>query len=255
MEVLRFQLSGKNAMFKKPHVNSYYYFTYGMLHKVALMGIFGAVLGYQGYGSVMAAENGNICFGDREKPPEFYQRLKEIQVGIEPLNKKGYIPKKIQVFNNSVGYASREQGGNLIINEQWLENPSWNIYVLLKDKESEKIAEYIMSQKSIYIPYLGKNDHFADILQTEILEAEKISSCVSLESLFLKKHVEFALMEEDEEEEEEYIPVFKYAEALPVELDEENWMYHSELFVFTNAKLKKYDGVVYRVHHKNIAFY
>ena len=41
MEVLRFSLSGKTAFFKKPEVNTYYYFTYGNIHKVALLGIFG----------------------------------------------------------------------------------------------------------------------------------------------------------------------------------------------------------------------
>lgn len=49
MEILRFRLSGKNAFFKKPEVNSYVYFTYGNIHKVALLGMFGAILGYGGY--------------------------------------------------------------------------------------------------------------------------------------------------------------------------------------------------------------
>ena len=49
MDILRFTLSGKQAFFKKPEVNSYYYFTYGNIHKVALLGIFGAILGYGGY--------------------------------------------------------------------------------------------------------------------------------------------------------------------------------------------------------------
>ena len=49
MKAIRFTLSGKNAFFKKPEVNSYYYFSYGQIHKVALLGIFGAILGYGGY--------------------------------------------------------------------------------------------------------------------------------------------------------------------------------------------------------------
>lgn len=39
----------KNAFFKKPEVNTYCYFTYGNIHKVALLGMFGAILGYGGY--------------------------------------------------------------------------------------------------------------------------------------------------------------------------------------------------------------
>ena len=49
MKVLCFTLSGRTAFFKKPEVNSYVYFTYGNIHKIALLGIFGAILGYGGH--------------------------------------------------------------------------------------------------------------------------------------------------------------------------------------------------------------
>ena len=49
MEVCKVTLKGRTAFFKKPDVNSYYYFTYGQIHKVVLLGIFGAILGYSGY--------------------------------------------------------------------------------------------------------------------------------------------------------------------------------------------------------------
>ena len=49
MKAVKFVLSGKNAFFKKPEVNTYYYFTFGQIHKVALLGMFGAILGYDGY--------------------------------------------------------------------------------------------------------------------------------------------------------------------------------------------------------------
>ena len=44
--------------------------------------------------------------------PEFYDKLKDIKISISP-NNEGYFEKKVQVFNNSVGYASKEQGGSL----------------------------------------------------------------------------------------------------------------------------------------------
>ena len=64
MEILRFTLSGRHAFFKKPEVNSYCYFTYGNIHKVALLGIFGAILGYGGYTQMQSLErrkNGLHC--------------------------------------------------------------------------------------------------------------------------------------------------------------------------------------------------
>ena len=49
MKALKFTLSGNTAFFKVPSVNSNCYFTYGNIHKPALLGIFGAILGYSGY--------------------------------------------------------------------------------------------------------------------------------------------------------------------------------------------------------------
>ena len=57
MQALKFRLKGKHAFFKIPAVNSYYYFTYAQIHKVALLGIFGAILGYDGSAD---AERGSI---------------------------------------------------------------------------------------------------------------------------------------------------------------------------------------------------
>ena len=51
METVKFTLSGQTAFFKKPDVNEYCYFTYGHIHKVALLGILGAIVGYTGYGT------------------------------------------------------------------------------------------------------------------------------------------------------------------------------------------------------------
>lgn len=50
MRALKFTLSGKNAFFKKPEVNAYFYFTYGQIHRVALLGILGAIVGNKDYG-------------------------------------------------------------------------------------------------------------------------------------------------------------------------------------------------------------
>lgn len=66
MRALKFTLSGKNAFFKKPEVNAYFYFTYGQIHRVALLGILGAIVGYKGYG----------CTGTY---PEFYEKLKDLK--------------------------------------------------------------------------------------------------------------------------------------------------------------------------------
>ena len=64
MEILKFTLKGKTAFFKMPDVNSYVYFSYGNIHKPALLGIFGAVMGYKGYNHQ-----------GKEDYPEYYEKL------------------------------------------------------------------------------------------------------------------------------------------------------------------------------------
>ena len=104
MQALTFTLSGETAFFRQPDVNAYLYFTYGHIHKVALLGMFGAILGLDGYNQMKKGQ----------KYPEFYEALKDLRISIRPLVNHGLFLKKIYSFNNSVGYASFEKGGNLI---------------------------------------------------------------------------------------------------------------------------------------------
>lgn len=241
MEILKFTLKGKNAFFKMPEVNTYFYFTYGNIHKVALMGIFGAILGYKGYGQLTKDD----------KYPEFYERLKDIQISIVPKKgSKGYILKKIQNFNNSVGYASQEQGGNLIVSQQWLENPWWEIYVKIDSTEAEAIRDAILKKTCVYMPYLGSNDHPADICDAEVVAGELIKDqeITRLDSLFPCREVE--LDYEDDE-----ITAYKYVEYLPVALKEQTHMYCLEKFYATNIPVLRHDCDVYRGDGKNIVFY
>ncbi len=281
MKALKFKLSGKTAFFKKPEVNSYFYFTYGNIHKVSLLGMFGAILGYGGYNQHRYMSD-NIK-GYKESYPEFYSKLNKLKVSIEPLNEKAYIPKKVQFFNNSVGYASQEMGGNLIVKEQWLENPKWNIYILIDNEEANKLCDYIVNYKSIYQPYLGKNDHYANITDIELYVCDYIVNYKSIyqpylgkndhyanitdielydnikctcddvskiHSLCPKKYIEFD-MEDDEEED-----LFKYSERLPVALNEITNMYELESFVFSNMCIDSITARdIYEIDEKNIVFF
>lgn len=235
MEVLKFNLSGKTAFFKIPDVNTYTYFSYGHIHKVAILGILGAILGYKGYNQQ----------DDKDKFPEFYEKLKNIKIGIIPLGKYGSFSKKIQCFNNSVGYASYEEGGNLIVKEQWLEDVSWDIYISLDDfsydskilEITKELKERFVEKRFIYNIYLGKNDHVANITDVKILKAKDIKeSEIVVDSLFFKG--------EGVEAEEEF-PLekimgesdFWYEEGLPTEVEETSNQYISSVFIYTNKKM------------------
>lgn len=234
MEVLKFILKGKTAFFKNPEVNTYYYFTYGNIHKPALLGIFGAILGYKGYEA------------QYDVFPEYYTKLKNLQVSIVPNKENGHFYRKMQYFNNSVGYASQEQGGNLIVKEQWLENPEWTIYVQLNDGESQKLAQMILNRQSIYTPYLGKNDHLATIENVEIINLEEQEQKdVRIHSLTIASTIEFEWEES----------TFKYEEYLPISLKESTNHYQLEKMVLTDAIINKSQIKIYNDGDKNVVFY
>lgn len=259
MEILRFTLSGKNAFFKKPEVNSYCYYTYGNIHKVALLGMFGAILGYGGYTQMQGFEKTKKRAGLSEGVPEFYERLKDLKISILPVSRhrKGYIPKKIQTFNNSVGYASKELGGNLIVKEQWLENPGWEICLLVDSEEAGKVREALLNRNCVYYPYLGKNDHPADISAVTVERAEEIVlDAERLDCLAPKEKVQIMDLDFDELEDLDTFSEFKYEEALPVGMDRWTNQYILEIFLYTDALVKVEGTEVYQLKDgKKIVFY
>lgn len=253
MDILRFRLSGKTAFFKKPEVNSYYYFTYGCVHKVALLGIFGAILGLNGYGQRVAKS---------KEYPEFYEVLKDLHIGIRIVNEQAYIPKKVQIYNNTVGYASKEQGGVLNIKEQWLENPKWDIYLLIDTPIAEQLANQIVGKSTIYTPYLGKNDHLATISDSLIFRAVSTScNYKRIDSIFETKEAEFYCFEEFSEEVEDLetttdpTDIYRYEEYLPVALTRELQQYETKNFVATNLWVKSYGKDVYNIDGEEIVFF
>lgn len=253
MKILKFKLWGATAFFKKPDVNTYL-FTYGNIHRVALLGFFGAILGYGGYNQFEFKRREDKKLKD--KYPEFYEKLVNIRIAIEPLSNGGVINKKMQVFNNSVGYASKEKGGNLIVKEQWLENPSWNIYILIDNEESEKIADFIMNNKAVFTPYLGKNDHLANISEIEIFEdCYSIEEVDKINSLCFKEDVILSELDTEWDDESDTDEMFKYVESLPYELDENTNLYKMRSFIYSNMQVDSIKSKnIYRVKDKNIIF-
>jgi CRISPR-associated protein Cas5h len=266
MEAISFILSGQTAHFKKPDVNSYAYFTYNNIHKPALLGLLGAIIGLSGYTQLynkineLEQELSNLK-GKAKKElqqkinlegtlfPEFYDKLKDLKISIKPLSQNGYFNKKIQVFNNSVGYANgmvsgkkkealkeRKNSSNLIIREQWLENPKWQILLLDDDSIDknlfDKLKDYLLNSKTEFIPYLGKNDHPAKIQSIKVIQLEKIENQFynKISSLFIKDRFELSV----------YPPrgemLFLHKEFLPVTLKEKYHLYELIPFVYTNSK-------------------
>lgn len=146
-KIISFDIRADFGFLKKPDTNEPVYLTFNMLHKPALLGILGAILGLEG-------------FQENEELPFYYITLKDLKVGIKPLrDEKGNFQKTTIRYSNSVGYANLD-GGTLIIDEQTLIAPSYRCYVLL-NKENEvhqMLRKRLINCQAEYLPYMGKND-------------------------------------------------------------------------------------------------
>lgn len=243
MRVLRFELKGETAFFKKPDVNVHAYFTYSHIHKIALFGMLGAILGLGGY---MQQYDDNYPLAlNRKKSetlrvfPEFYEVFQQARVSILPHGDRGYFAKKIQIFNNTVGYASHEDGNVLNVREQWLEKPHWTIYLAddegLQTSVFDKLAEYLLHSKSVYMPYLGKNDHPAAISSPALLTLTTAEQPSFIDSLHRTDHIRYDSEGAIRTSQDKSF----FKEYMPVSLNEANNGYILHPLVVTNHEIDR----------------
>jgi len=234
-KLISFTIKAEKGFLKKPDINDGIYLTYNMLHKPALLGILGAIIGLKGY-----QKNGVL--------PEYYKELKDIPVGVMPVgDEKGNFQKTKITYNNTTGLASNEEGGNLIITEQTLIKPSYKIYLLLDVEKENELALYnnIKEQKAVYLPYLGKNDYS---LWWEKEEVEEYSNW----DVFVKNsNFKISTIFKKDEAIVNYIAKamgrralagqkndFNYFERLPIDFNNELYQYNYADFAYSNVVLE-----------------
>ena len=228
--LLSFDIKSDFGFLKKPDTNEPMYLTFNMIHKPFVLGLLGAILGERG-------------FQKNEVLPDYYLKLKDTQIGIKPLNdEKGNFQKTVIKYNNGVGYASKETGGNLIITEQTLVKPSYRIYLLTNNQE---LVRRIQNYEAEFLPYLGKNDFslWWENVQVHDYEEFEPQESFKVSSLFIKQTTVKDGKEIDENldfwEMDFSNSEFMYFERLPTGYDEELFQYEYQPFVLTTFKLKK----------------
>lgn len=290
MKVLKFNLSGKFAFFKNEVMNDMYD-TYPHIHKPSLLGLFGAMLGYNGYAQTQKV------FGTKEIDfPEYYEKLKDLKIAIVP--KKQSFTKVLETFTNTTSMFNRvtvmkpkvkkedieeieevqekvkgektenKVGSNLIVQQFWLENPSWDIYLVIDNDESKKIEDSVLNYKSVYSLYLGANNHFANISDIGILEAKEITEKgVIINSLVKDEEVVQMKVEKilsaRKSGESVYFnsdlfrnkDVYFYDYILPTLLSPKTNIYKKEDFILTNDTLEMRKNKAYNVNGVNVVFY
>lgn len=222
------------GMLKKPDTNEPVYLTFNMVHKPALLGILGAIIGEQGF-----VKNGEL--------PKYYQTFESLRIGIRPLNdENGNFSKTIIRYNNTTGFASEEEGGNLMVDEQTLVAPAFRCYILTDNtnEKHQKLITFLKQNYAEYLPYLGKNEFSLwwenyteySFSKFEANEAFKISSLyIKEESVREGKAQRYSLSFLN--------PVnngnsFMFFENLPIGYDKVLLQYEYRGFAFTDYDLK-----------------
>ena len=246
-KLISFDIKADFGFLKKPDINEGIYLTYNCLHKPALLGILGAIIGLGGFYQSYVQKNkaaGNSL-------PEYFDKLSDIKIGIQPLAVKGNFVKTVIKYNNSVGYASEEQGGNLIVNEQTLIKPSYRVFLLLHldNGYEKKLFEYINNSECEFIPYLGKNDFQIwwdknNVKEYSFTKNHAVSESHPIENLFIKpagKTIRQNTANQVDEIFDWYQPItndfFIFFERLPIGYDGQTSNYEFDNFVFTDRRL------------------
>lgn len=248
-KLISIDLKSDFGFFRKPDANNTINLSYNMLHKPALLGIFGAIVGLEGY-----KKKGEI--------PQYYEEFKDLKVGIEPLDhEKGNFQKTVIKYSNTVGYANN--GSTYLTEEATLIKPSYRVYVLLNleyDKQ-RLLYQYLKEGKAEYLPYFGKNEFSAwwEMFQEYDYHCiDKPLGDFKIRTLFLKQDLikeqktvpflDFMSFWENE-------TPFMYFERLPKDFDTTLFQYNLGDSVFTTFGLKQSANIGNLYHLTDSEYY
>jgi CRISPR-associated protein Cas5h len=234
-KLISIDLKSDFGFFRKPDANNTVNLSYNMLHKPALLGVFGAIVGLDGY-------------KEKGKLPQYYEVFKDLKVGVAPLeHEKGNFQKTVIKYSNTVGYANN--GSTYLTEESTLIKPSYRVYTLLdlNNDHQKLLYQYLKEGKAEYLPYFGKNEFSAwwekeSFQDYSFEEVKQLNNDGLIKSLFLK---------EDVINEQKSSPIFDfmnfwenetpymYFERLPKGFDDSLFQYKIGDFVLSTFVIKQ----------------
>lgn len=220
-KLISFTIEAEFGMFKKPDVNDKIFITYNIIPKTYILGMLGAIMGYDGY-----AQNQN-----KSLMPEFYEKLKNIRVGIAPKNSNGGVYKKeFIIFNNTYNGETK----NIV--EQTLINPQFEIFIEIAN--THPLIDKLYKKKAEYLPYMGKNEF--SLWWHEVHEHkkfEKVHEKNNFEVLtIIPKNEKFVLKNSGFKE--RTTNYFYFFERLPYAWEKNPKQYKYQNFLYTNSIFK-----------------
>ncbi len=243
MQIFSIDIVGELALFKKNDANDLVHVSYNFIHKPVLLGIFGAIIGFQGYSFALQGEH-----------PDFYKKLSNLKIAIYPLYNKP-LKKFITGFNNASGMGS--DAGTWQIKEQvMMGEPEirYRVYIYndgsIEQEDFNNLLSKVSTYKTEYPLYFGKNEFFAWYENYQEYSATPIKNDVSvIDSLVrLGENNDIAMIKGSSFEDfnplalesNEGYTVYEY---LPYDFDK-NGFYIKDIFILTQRKLilKKQDA-------------
>lgn len=250
-KLISIDLKADFGFFRKPDANNTINLSYNILHKPALLGILGAIIGLEGY-------------KEKGKMPDYYDKLKQASVGIAPLgHEKGNFQKTVIKYSNTIGYANK--GTNYLTEEATLIKPSYRVYLLLNttNEHEQKLYDYLQKGEAEFLPYFGKNEFSAwwekeSFKEYEFEQSNDLQESIYLKTIFIKENV----VKEQKEEPifdmfsfmDEELP-YMYFERLPKGFDEILFQYKIAECVLTTFQLKNTIGIKGLYHLKDENYY
>lgn len=241
MKLISFDIESDFGFFRKPETNNTLNLSYNMIHRPAILGILGAIIGLEGY-----KEKGEF--------PEYYKKLNHLKVGIAPLDhmQGNYLKTPIK-YSNTIGYANK--GANFLTEELTLISPKYRVFLLLDMANTEEETLYIniKEQRSEFIPYFGKNeftawwDNFVEYEYVEVDVQEPVAGRVA--TLFIRSQILKNILHKEERSIFDLLGKnsfgeleFIYFERLPIGFDEKLIQYQMEEMIYTNHKLNNLEN-------------
>jgi CRISPR-associated protein Cas5h len=98
-----------------------------------------------------------------------------------------------------------------------------------------KLKDYLLGGKCVYTPYLGKNDHLADITNAKEVEFSIPDKVDKINSLVSKGKINFTRGSLRNKKKEN---MFMFKESLPIGLVSYDNIYTFDTFLYTNQYVK-----------------
>lgn len=239
MKLISFDLKADFAFFRIPDTNATINLSYNIIHRPAILGVLGAILGLEGY-------------KEKRKLPQYYEVLKDVRVGVEPLNHdKGNYTKTNIKYSDTSGFNNKDKDkfpATRLTEELTLVKPAYRIYLLLDEDNGyqRQLIDNIKDGCAEFIPYLGKNEFTAwwssdSYKEYHFSEEKEPIGSIKIKTIFqkdkvLKNNTEVPfpdLLNFDNAE-----SPFIYFERLPKDFDLSLIQYDLGEFVFSNYQIK-----------------